>query len=114
MEFESTKEGLVGVSVDMLAKSVLSLEDAEKAFRQWNNELVELRDLVAAEWCGGTADQFRGSYDQLAWSMEQMISCAKAFRDFSELSKDSFCKADNVESENVAMALRMNGAGIRA
>lgn len=105
--FDSSKEGVVGIDGALVNSAVTNLEDSANNLTQWNNELVELRDLVANEWYGGASDQFKGSYEQLAMTMQQMITAARVLRDFSQTTADSYAKGDSDVSDMVGMALRI-------
>ena len=99
--FDSSKEGVVGIDGALVNSAVTNLEDSANNLTQWNNELVE------NEWYGGASDQFKGSYEQLSMTMQQMITAARVLRDFSQTTADSYAKGDSDVSDMVGMALRI-------
>ena len=105
--FDAKKEGVVGIDGTHIKNAIEGLDAVEQKLRSWNSDLVELRDLVVNEWYGGASDQFRGSYEALADTMEQMIYCAKVLREFSEDTAHGYGKVDDVVSDKVGMALRI-------
>lgn len=104
-EFDALKEGTVGVDGATMNVAITNLDDIKTEFTNWNTQLVELRDLVVSDWLGGASDQFTSSYAQLADTMNRMIDCAMALRDYSQDSVNLYTAGDNAVSEEVAVAL---------
>ena len=107
--FDSSNEGVVGVDTPVMTVAINNLEDVKTNLTTWNNQLVELRDLVIADWFGGAAEQFTGSYEALAEAMNLMVNCALQLQNTSQDTVDLYTKGDQVVSDQVYAAMRVMG-----
>ena len=104
--FDASKEGTVGVDNAVMSVAVNNLDEIKQQFTTWNGQLVDLRDLVIADWFGGAAEQFTGSYEALAEAMTLMIDCAMALRNFSQDAMDLYTRGDEAVADTVYTALK--------
>ena len=104
-DFDATREDAFGVKKDTMLVSITNLDDLKIALDEWNIQLLELRDLVIADWYGNASDQFQESYDQLANTMFNMIHYAMLLRDYSIDTVELYSNGDHDVSEDVYIAL---------
>lgn len=105
--FDATNENAKGVDSPVMMVAIDNLDQAKEQFTIWNNNLVELKDLVVADWLGGASEQFEGSYQALADTMYQMINYAMQLRDISQESVELYGAGDNGVAEDVYSALKI-------
>ncbi len=109
-DLDVTKEGNVGVEGGKMSVAITNLEDLKGYFTTWNTQLLDLKDLVIADWFGGAADEFQSSYDKMTDTMLRMIDAAGVLRDIANATVEGYGYGDETITDDVHTI--MSGFGV--